>query len=705
MVKPIHLQELIENDDIAERNKSLRRAFSSYTETIDVTGSEEFALVILLNLTYRKNQVDDLLDKKLAKVVLNSEEKISKCIEEVQWFHTHNLKYPDIRVSKQNLAVDSPVLHPYVLSSANYPKGLGWTHNSAQVNFAKLFVSYFYWQGSRHCLADILTSPIKEWKVAFQALGMPVKYFVNVCGRIKGYFPEQVMPSNVDKYSPQVRMPYHDGYLSITPVVSHVVQSKLQQAATLKQGKFSKISFTRSAAVSEMVASLGGFVNTLNYPPFISNKHYGLHNSRLLQMKNGKTVFNCDVLVKKQFINALDGLIFIGGEMALKQRRKKQMNSLKQIRVSLSEWLTPMLEWRLEVMSNTGHFNQLEIISGTIEYQLLSLPDPELPSLTIPAFTLLNTMLLNSDITQKYAFHPKLMSSLKGALKWLLGNFTNELCHFKPNTSLSDDNDEQFRYLHLKGIRVFDALALSNPYCTGTPSLTAVWGMMHRYQRQLNEALGTRIRFTSFSWFIHSYSLNSGKKLPEISLQGAKQNELRRPGIVDNKHCDLVFDLVVHIDGYEEDLLLLDENTNMLKAHFPSTLAGGVMHPPELSIEMNWCQLHSDEDSLFEKLRRLPLSGRWIMPTAYKIDDLTALLLMLSNNSDLSPTMLGYLLLDKPKVRSGSIDKYHCYAEPAIGIIEYITAIQIRLKGKRNYFNKAFWMLDTQEQFMLLKGL
>ena len=229
--------------------------------------------------------------------------------------------------------------------------------------------------------------------------------------------------------------------------------------------------------------------------------------------------------------------------------------------------------------------------------------------------------------------------------------------------------------------------------------------MMHRYQRQLNEALGTSIRFTSFSWFIHRYTLNAGKKLPEVSLQGVKQNELRRPGIVDNKHCDLVFDLVVHIDGYDEDILLLDEKSNMLKAHFPSTLAGGVMHPPELGIEMDWCQLHSDEDSLFEKLRRLPLSGRWIMPTTYKIDDLAALLLLLSSNSDLSPTMLGYLLLDKPKVRGGSIDKYHCYAEPAIGVIEFITAIQIRLKGKRNYFSKAFWMLDAQEQFMLLKGL
>ena len=49
-------------------------------------------------------------------------------------------------------------------------------------------------------------------------------------------------------------------------------------------------------------------------------------------------------------------------------------------------------------------------------------------------------------------------------------------------------------------------------------------------------------------------------------MQGAKENQFRRAGIIDNRHCDLVFDLVIHIDGYEDDLAVLDNQTEMLKA-------------------------------------------------------------------------------------------------------------------------------------------
>ena len=696
----MHLRELLITKNIAERNQSIRRAFSAYTDTIDVTGCEDIALTILLNLTYRKNQVDDLLDKRLAKKAINDEKHFNKSIGEVQWLHTHNLKYPDIRVSKQNLVVDSPILHSSVLSSVNFDRTFGWTHTSAKVNAIKLFVSYFHWQGENHCLADILTSQPKEWKVAFQSLGMPVKSFINLCGRIKGFLPQVMIPNSVDRHSPQVRFPYHDGYAAITPVISHALQSKIQQAAIKKQGKFTKVTFNRSAAVSELVASLGGFVNTLNYPPNINEKYHSLHNSRLSKMQHGKTVFNLNTLVNTHFIKALDGLIFNGGALALKQRRQQKVISIKEIRNTLSEWLAPILEWRLEVKENKANLTQLDNISNTLEYQLLSVSDDELPELIIPVFGMLNTMLSNLPLTQKYAFHPKLMTSFKAGLKWLLTNIANE-----GDTYSNNGSEEQYRYLHLRDIRVFDAQALSNPYCAGTPSLTAVWGMVHRYQRKLNEALGTRLRFTSFSWFIKDYSTVAGKKLPEVSLQGAKQNELRRPGIVDNKYCDLVFDLVVHIDGEEDDLLLLDKRPEILKAHFPPTLAGGVMLQPELSSTIDWCRLYSDENLLFEKLRRLPLSGRWVMPTNHKTRDLEHLFLLLSNDSTLSPTMFGYMLLDKPKARDGSIEKLHCYAEPTIGLVEYTTAINIRLKGKESYFNKAFWMLDAQERFMLMKRI
>ncbi|GIU32538.1 hypothetical protein L2719_10105 [Shewanella schlegeliana] len=701
MVDKLKFQELLDIDDIAERNIALRRAFTAYTAPIDVTGSEAAALTILLNLTYPRKRVDDLLDKRLAKQTLNTDAHIDACVEEVQWLHTHNLKYPDIRVSKQRLIAASPFSHPHVLSSANCIRALGWSHDSAKVNLAKLFSCHFIWQERVCCLAILLVEPPKEWKTAFQQLGMSVKHFMNVCGRVKASLPNDYSPNRVDKYSIQVRLPYRDGYLAITPVASHALQAEIQQAAMAKQGRYTNIEFTRPAAVSELSASLGGNVNALNYPPRIGSAAHGLSDSWVLKVQACQTVLNQGALSQLRFKKALEGLLSNGSELALKQRRLQKVACMRQVRSTLTEWLSPLLEWRLEVEDNKVNASKLACIHGSFEYQFLTAPKENLIELLSPMFSLLNTVLSNSNSLQKYAFHQRLMKPLKSSLKWLIDNLSKE-----PNAvAIDQDEDNLQRYLYLEGIRVFDAQALSNPYCAGIPSLTAVWGMMHNYQRRLNERLGTQLRMTSFSWFIRQYSSVAGKKLPEYGMQGPKENQFRRAGIVDNRHCDLVFDLVVHIDGYKEDLDALDNSVGAIKASFPANFAGGVMHPPEIGTVNEWCELYRSEASLYSKLRRLPASGKWVMPTRYQMDSLDGLLRLLKQHASLCPVMSGYLLLGAPESRKYSFEPLHCYAEPAIGVVECATAIDIRLQGMSNFFRRAFWMLDIKETLMLMKRI
>ncbi len=701
MVDKLNFQALLDITDVQERNIALRRAFTAYTESLDVTGCEGSALIILLNLTYPRKSVDDLLDKRLAKTTLNNDTHIDACIGEVQWLHTHNLKYPDIRVSKQRLLAPAPVLYPHVLSSANCMQTLGWSHDAAKINLAKLFSCHFVWKDCVCCLATLLPELPKEWKAAFQALGMPVKHFVNLCGRVKASLPIDVSPNGVDKYSVQVRMPYRDGYVAITPVVSHALQAEIQQAAIAKQGRYTNLEFTRPAAVSELSASLGGNVKALNYPPRIGNAVHGLSDSWLLKVQAGQTVLNQGALSQPGFKKALDGLLSNGFELALKQRRQQKVASMRQIRATLTEWLSPLLEWRSEVEDNKINTSELACILGSFEYQFLTTEKENLVELLTPMFSLLNTVLSNSNTLQKYAFHQRLMKPLKSSLKWSLDNLSKE-----SNAVAIDSGEEnKQRYLYLKGIRIFDTQALSNPYCAGLPSLTAVWGMMHNYQRRLNERLGTQLRLTSFSWFIRQYSPVAGKKLPEYGMQGASENQFRRAGIVDNRHCDLVFDLVVHIDGYEEDLDAIDNSTDVIKASFPAIFAGGVMHPPEIGSVDEWCELHHSEASLYSKLKRLPASGKWVMPTRYQMTSLNELLRLLKQNTSLCPVMSGYLLLGSPKSRKNSLEPLHCYAEPAIGVVECATAIDIRLQGISNFFKRAFWMLDVKETSMLMKRI
>lgn len=701
MVKNLQLRSLLDIDDIPTRNQALRRAFSAYTEFIDVTGEENSALAILVNLTYPKAKVNDLLDVKLAKKTLNDQSHIDGCISEVQWFHTHNLKYPDIRVSKQNLVAASPLLHPSILSGANCQRTLGWSHDSARVNVSKLFGCHFIWHGKVTCLALLLREPPTHWKDAFQNLRMSVKQFIDVCVRVKSFLPDQFSPDVVDKYSTQVRMPYHDGYVAITPVISHALQSELQQAAINKHGKFTKIEFTHPASVSELVASLGGNIQLLNYPPIISQKHHGLSDSHLSRVLAGKPVLNHNALSRSDFLKVVETLLSNRSALALKQRRQQKVAALRQIRTTLTEWLTPMLEWRLEATEGGLLLRELENISGSLEYQFLTFDNGQLPELLRPLLGLLNTVLSNSKMTSQYAFHQKLMPILRNGLHWLLNRLANQ----QPLEHRAIDAKNIQRYLFLKDIRVFDAQALSNPYCVGVPSLTAVWGMIHNYQRRLNERLGAKLRMTSFSWFIRQYSDVKGKKLPEFRMQGLRENKFRRPGILDNRHCDLVFDLVIHINGFEDDLALLDSQTEMLKASFPANFAGGVMHPPELNSRGEWCELYQCETELFAKIRILPASGKWIMPTKHSFKNLSDLLFLLDKSPSLCPTMFGYLPLTKPIKRVGSLELLHCYAEPAIGVVECTSAIVVRLQGQTNFFKKAFWILEAKELSILMKRI
>jgi CRISPR-associated protein Csy2 len=701
MVNNMHLKALLEIEDSQERTTALRRAFAAYTQPLDITGHESSALIILLNLTYPRKLVDDLLDKRLAKNTVKNEDHLDSCIGEVQWLHSHNLKYPDIRVSKQRLIASSPQLHTSVLSSANCESSLGWSHDSAKVNFAKLFGSHFIWQGRLCCLASILSEAPQEWKIAFQALGMTVKHFDNLCGRVKGFLPKQTSPNNLDKYSIQVRMPYRDGYLAVTPVVSHALQAEIQQAALNKQGRYTNIEFTRPAAVSDLVASLGGNNRVLNYPPRTHKVQQSLSHSLQSKLSLGQAVLNQNALKQSRFTRALEGLLSNHLALALKQRRQQNIACHRQIRASLSEWLAPLLEWRIAVKENKESLDELVSIKDTLEYQFLVLSDEQLPELLSPLFSLLNIVLSHSNAANKYAFHQQLIIPLKNSLKWLLTHLANE-----ENVHSKEDEDAPLqRYLYLKGIRVFDAQALSNPYCAGIPSLTAVWGMMHNYQRRLNERLGTHLRFTSFSWFIRHSSAVAGKKLPEFGMQGQKENQFRRSGITDNKYCDLVFDLIIHIDGYEEELQKLDVQVEMLKSSFPALFAGGVMHPPEIGSVDEWCELYTCEASLYSKLKRLPMSGKWIMPTRYSFKNLSELLFLLHHTSSLCPVMLGYLLLDHPETRAYSLEALHCYAEAAIGVVECATAIDIRLQGRSNFFKRAFWMLEVKDNSMLMKRI
>lgn len=699
MVTNLTFKQLLDVEEVSDRTTALRSAFAVHTELMEVTGHETSALTVLLNLTYSKSEVKDLLDKRSARATLGDKEHIDRCVNEVQWLHSHNLKYPDIRVSKQRLIAKPPVAKYGVISGANCLPVLGWSHDSGAVNLIKLFNSYFLWQGRVCCLAELMQDLPTPWEKAFKGHGMQSKQIMELSYRVSHCLPETTFPDAVDRHSVQIRMPYRDGYLAITPVVSHSLQREIQKAALSKQVRYTNITFTRPASVGDLTASLGGGIKVLDYPPRVNQMASSSVEIQLARLCRGETILSLRALSQQRFIKALELLLNSRFAVALKQRRNQKVTSLRQIRASVAEWIAPIVELRAAIEECPQLLYKLDSSEFTLERQFVTLPDAELSELLTPLLKLLNSCLSNHTETVRYAFHQQLMLPLKSQLKWLLTNLYAD-------KGISPTNNERpQRYLYLKGIRVHEAQALSTPYCAGVPSLTAVWGMLHRYQRQLNGILGTRIRLTSFAWYVRSFSYLKGKRLPEFGMHGHKQSEFRRPGIIDHRYCDFSFDLVVHLDGFDDDLNALDTQPEALKASFPATFAGGVMHPPEVSNIAEWCTLYQGEPELYSRLCGLPRSGTWIMPTKYKFSELSELIGLLSSDPSLCPTMSGYLLLGTPQSRSNSQEALHCYAEAAVGVVQCTNSSEIRLQGMKNFFKRAFWMLDAQEQFMLMKRI
>ncbi|MCP4985499.1 MAG: hypothetical protein GY928_05330 [Colwellia sp.] len=112
-----------------------------------------------------------------------------------------------------------PILHPYVISSSNCTYTLGWSHNSAAVNFSKLFLCSFRLNSQIVCLASSIRNNIDIWKIAFALLGGTNKRLKLLSEKIELHLPKQSFPSSVDRHSTQVLLPYRDSYLSISGYV------------------------------------------------------------------------------------------------------------------------------------------------------------------------------------------------------------------------------------------------------------------------------------------------------------------------------------------------------------------------------------------------------------------------------------------------------------------------------------------------------
>jgi CRISPR-associated protein Csy2 len=676
----MNLQDAFAIESLKEKTTALRKLFAPYMPHVAVDGLEVQALTVLINLVYKRSEIDDLTSTRTAKIVLRDEVLLSKCINEVKWFHTHNLKYPDIRVSHQRLISEVVSEDIAGICSRSLPLSFGWSHNSAEINHAKLFLTSFTWQGEVTCLAKLLITEEPVWINLIREYEFTKKAVLDIAGKIKQHLPMAELPLEVSSFSPQLQMPFQQSYLAVTPVVSHAMLAKIQQLTTDRKLNFGLVEHSRPANVGDLASSVGGNIRALRYFPKTNLKAI---NRSKVAYDDIEKAFKIRALLSSQFQQALLVLVGIKQFNTLRQKRLARVAAIRQVRISLQLWLDNILEAKNNAQDQAypvwaKHYLDQSITNCISQFS-----------------NILNESLGTLSKLKRFAYHPNLMGLFKMQLNYVFTHCTTE------QETL---NDEQIVYVHCQDMRVFDAEAMANPYIQGMPSLTALNGLAHNFERKLKNFIDPSIKCIGSAIYIENYQLHTGKPLPEPSKlkQVAGRSHVISSGIIDKPKCDITLDLVLRL--FVPNIEVLNKlNSQLIKSALPSTFAGGTMHPPSLYQNIDWCHVHTKPSELFKNIKTKSLNGSWLYPSKKVVKSFEQLIDALNGNFNLRPAAIGFAALEEPVKRDAALHEYHCYAEPVIGLLECVSNTSVKYAGAKQFFHNAFWVMDVQKESMLMK--
>ncbi|MCS0352230.1 hypothetical protein ND920_11535 [Vibrio ordalii] len=689
------LNDLLAIEGETVKQAVLKKMFMPYTENVCIDGLEKEALTILLNLSsnHKGDKCTDWLDVARAKKYLKNDENLAESLAEIQWLHTHNLKFPDCRVKDQRIIARPLSTTEEFISSAGLDQRLGWAHNSAVYRHTLWLLNPFKWQSQPVCILSLIQQKNPVWLDLLTEFGLDMKSLARLQRAIEEQLPENSFPDSVSTYSKQLRFPWGDDYVSITPVVSHALQCELEIRARSPENKLSFVSSSlpNSPSIGNLCGSLGGYMRVLNYPLGVKQTKGGTLTAS--RQKSGHYFDDYQVTNAKicQVLNRLTG-----SEPSKTQRQRERARQVRSkiLRKQIALWMLPLIELR-DIAESEPNQQQLEY-DDTLAQAFLSLPELELGSLAGEFNRRLHLAFQNNIYSAKFAYHPKLMQVAKAQVTWVLEQLS------KPINNQDMVTGEQ--YIYLSSMRVQDAVAMSSPYLCGVPSLTAIWGFMHDYQRQFNQLFnnGSPVEFSSFAFYVRNENIQSTAKLtePNSVAKARTVSNAKRPTIRSERLSDLEIDLVIRVHSESR----ISDFRSALKTALPVAFAGGALYQPQLSTQIEWLRTFTGRSELFHVLKGLPAYGRWLYPSEKQPTNFDELEWLLTQVDDNLPVSLGYHLLEHPTKRDNAITGCHAYAENAIGLAKRINPIEVRFSGRDHFLNHAFWSIECSSETILIKN-
>ncbi|MDF2152877.1 type I-F CRISPR-associated protein Csy2 [Vibrio sp. CAU 1672] len=692
------LSDVLQIEDDVVKQTTLKKVFMPYSEDIDIDGCEIEALTVLLNLSFHRkdSKCNNWLDDERAKIYLTEQDNVTTSLAEIQWFHTHNLKYPDCRVCEQKIIGRPLPAEDDFISSAKLEVSLGWAHNAATYRYTIWLLNSFTWQSQSTNIVFLIQQKDPVWLGLLREFGLSEKSLERLRAEIELQLCTLTFPSYVNSYSKQLRFPWNGDYISVTPVASHAMQTELEHRyRDVESGlKFVTFSQPNSASIGNLCGSSGGYMHALNYPLDVPSSTNRPSRKTLVEsrLETGRYLDNFQ-MTNERICKVLSRLSGAEPLRTHKQRIKARNDQSKILRKQVALWMLPLIELRDRIDSDERE-RAIEEHESLVQ-GFLTLPESELPTLASLFNQRLHLVFQENKFTRKFAYHPKLIQVVKAQVVWVLNKLS------KPQKN--QDRCEGEQYIYLSSLRVQDSLAMSCPYLCGAPSLTAIWGFVHHYQRELNRITNRDglYEFSGFSIYIRSQSITAGAKLTEpSSLATARTiSKAKRPTIRSDRLADLEMDLVIRVKSNGR----LSDHCSELICALPLSLAGGSVYQPLLSSKIDWLRTFSSRSSLFYSLKGLPAYGRWLYPSEQQPESFDEMESMLAKDEGYLPVLNGFHFLEHPTPRSNALTALHTYAENTLTVAKQIIPIDMRFAGSNHFFGEAFWSLECSSTTILVK--
>ncbi len=590
-------------------NAELKRAFRPLTPHIEIEGNELDALTILVNLTDKTADQKNLLDRSKCKQKLRDEKWWHFCLNTIKFIQSHNLKFPDIRSEGVIRAAAIGELPEFLFSSSKLP-----SHNWA------------YSHNSKDVNKSAFLTSEFSWKGDVSCLAIFLQ----------------------DEDHPLWKKLFKLGCYKKTykAVVKRIRMFELRKIDVSLPGNYlTQISFpdtdgsyiSLSPVASQAMQSHCYQALSESYQYRAITRFSRSTNMGVLPMTGGGALrmFKSVPNFSNTHHNKLNS-----NEHWLS---KESIQSLKDYEL-LDRLLMP--ENRKQA--------QRKLVTDNIQIMIrtwLLQQDAEIDAKTLTEH--LNYDLSQAKATKRFAYVPKLTRLLHSLIK-------QELKVPQLESSVDDSSSEAGSFLLLPNIKVSGASALSSSVIIGIPSLTAFYGYVHSFERKLRE-LNAIAKIESFAICIHQFHIDKRGVTKEFVEKA--DGTISRPATHDDWQCDFTFSLILKFTHQPTV-----PNDSIIRV-LPIRLSRGTA-----KIEIADFKNIQSFDNLTTAVKYVPTqTGKWLSLYKSPLNSFDDLITNVKHRRYLTPSCIGYHLLEKPVEKKDTLRSYrHAFAEPIIGLINPI---------------------------------